>query len=245
MTGYSQDLAYIHDAGFSDFALQAAPGLLSLLRRHRIANGLVVDLGCGSGIWARELLRAGYAVLGVDISPSMIKLARRNAPGAKFQAASLLSARLPVCDAVTSIGECLNYCFDRTNSRDRLRQFFRSLYKSLRPGGVFVFDILEPGQLLKDALRRNFRQGPDWAVFAESQEDHKRKVLIRRITAFRRVGKLYRRSEETHRLRLYKASELTRDLKRSGFNVQILRGYGRFRFSEGHLAFVARKPFSR
>src|SRR5229473_3534632 len=127
MTGYSQDLAYIHDAGFSDFALGAAPGLLSILRRNRIPSGLVVDLGCGSGVWARELLRSGYDVLGVDISPSMIKLASRNAPGAKFQTASLLSARPPRCNAVTSIGECLNYCFDQTNSRDRLRLFFRHL----------------------------------------------------------------------------------------------------------------------
>ena len=245
MTGYSQDLAYIHDAGFSDFALQAAPGLLSILRRNRIANGLVVDLGCGSGVWARELLRTGYDVLGVDISPSMINLARQKAPGAKFQTASLLSAGLPRCEGVTSIGECLNYCFDPTNTRDRLRRFFRSLYESLRPGGVFVFDVLEPGQLVKGAVRRNFKQGPDWFVFAESQEDPKQNILIRRITAFRKFGKLYRRSEETHRLRLYKSSELTQDLKRAGFNVQVLRGYGRFRFSAGHLAFVARKPFSR
>ncbi|PYT31420.1 MAG: class I SAM-dependent methyltransferase [Acidobacteria bacterium] len=242
MTGYSQDLAYIHDAGFSDFALRAAPGLFSILRRNQIPNGLVADLGCGSGVWARELLRAGYDVLGVDISPAMIKLARRKAPGAKFRTGSLLSVRLPRCDAVTSIGECLNYCFDQTNSKHRLRQFFRRLHQSLRAGGVFVFDVLEPGQLTKGAVRKNFMQGPDWAVFAESQEDQKRKILSRRITAFRRFGKLYRRSQETHRQRLYKASELTQELKRAGFNVQMLRGYGRFRFSDGHLVFAARKP---
>ncbi|PYT08217.1 MAG: class I SAM-dependent methyltransferase [Acidobacteria bacterium] len=242
MTGYSQDLAYIHDAGFSDFALGAAPGLLSILRRNRITKGLVVDLGCGSGVWARDLLRAGYEVLGVDISPSMIKLAWRKTLGAKFRTGSLWSVRLPRCDAVTSIGGCLNYCFDQTNSRDRLPRFSRHLFESLRPGGVFVFDVLEPGQLDKGTVRRNFRQGPDWAVFAESQEDRKRRILNRRITAFRRVGKLYRRSEETHRLRLYKASELAQDLKLAGFDVQILRGYGRFRLSAGHLVFVARKP---
>ena len=105
-----------------------------------------------------------------------------------------------------------------------------------------MFDVLEPGQLTKGAVRKNFMQGPDWAVFAESQEDQKRKILSRRITAFRRFGKLYRRSQETHRQRLYKASELTQELKRAGFNVQMLRGYGRFRFSDGHLVFAARKP---
>lgn len=34
MPGYREDLAYIHDSGFSDFVLSAAPGLLHILRRH-------------------------------------------------------------------------------------------------------------------------------------------------------------------------------------------------------------------
>src|SRR5262245_26473393 len=65
---YREDLAYIHDVGFSAFALQAAPGLLALLRRGGVTQGLVVDLGCGTGLWAAELLRAGYQVLGVDVA---------------------------------------------------------------------------------------------------------------------------------------------------------------------------------
>jgi len=72
--GYRRDLAWIHDAGFSGYALGAAPGLLRMLRRHGIAGGLVVDLGCGSGRWARELTGAGYQVLGLDQSPDMILL---------------------------------------------------------------------------------------------------------------------------------------------------------------------------
>jgi trans-aconitate methyltransferase len=59
MKGYREDLAYIHDQGFGDFARKAAPGLLAMLRRGGIRSGLVVDLGCGPGHWARELLRKG------------------------------------------------------------------------------------------------------------------------------------------------------------------------------------------
>ncbi len=61
---YKADLAYIHDVGFSQFAQHAAAGLLDILRRARITRGRVVDLGCGSGIWAAELIDAGYDVLG-------------------------------------------------------------------------------------------------------------------------------------------------------------------------------------
>ena len=83
MRGYREDLTYIHDSGFSDFALAAAPGLLEILRRHGVNAGVVVDLGCGSGRWAHELTRAGYAVGGVDQSSAMIRIARQAAPRAR------------------------------------------------------------------------------------------------------------------------------------------------------------------
>jgi hypothetical protein len=60
--------------------------------------------------------------------------------------------------------------------------------------------------------------------------------------SFRRVGKLYRRSEETHCLRLYAGAELLAELTRAGFAARLLGGYGRFRFSPGHVGFLARKP---
>jgi SAM-dependent methyltransferase len=74
---YAPDLAAIHDAGFGGFARDAAPGLLRRLRRAGIRDGLVVDIGCGSGIWARALTDAGYDVLGVDVSEAMLQIARR------------------------------------------------------------------------------------------------------------------------------------------------------------------------
>ena len=74
---YQNDLAYIHDTGFGGFARGSAPGLLSLFRQSGITEGVVVDLGCGSGLWARALADSGYEVIGVDISPAMIELARQ------------------------------------------------------------------------------------------------------------------------------------------------------------------------
>ena len=138
---YSADLAYIHDVGFGDFARGAAPGVLPLLRRKGIRDGLVVELGCGSGIWARELLRAGYRMLGVDISAAMTALARKNSPGAKFVTASYLDTKLPSCSAVTALGECFNYAFDLSNGFRGLQRLFRKIHKALVPGGIFIFDV--------------------------------------------------------------------------------------------------------
>ena len=105
MSRYRQDLAYINDAGFSDFATGATPGVLAILRREGVRTGLVVDLGCGGGHWAGALGQEGYDVLGVDLSPAQINLARARAPRARFATGSLLSAKIPACDAVTAIGE--------------------------------------------------------------------------------------------------------------------------------------------
>jgi SAM-dependent methyltransferase len=239
---YAEDLAYIHDVGHGDFARLAAPGLLDILRRSGITDGLVVDLGCGSGIWARELRRAGYEVLGIDISAAMINLARKHVPEGRFRQESFLKARLPPCVAVTSIGECLNYLFDRHNSTKELGRLFSRIFDALRGGGVLVFDILEPGQVGGSQPRRSFREGDDWAVLVQVEEDAAQHLLTRRITSFRQVGQLYRRSEEVHRVRLYRSAELAGTLQRIGFRVRRMRGYDAFRFRRGHMAFAARKP---
>ncbi len=241
MTAYDRDLAYIHDTGFTSFARNAAPGLLRLLRQNRVRDGLVVDVGCGSGVWAGELCQRGYAVLGIDISAHMIRLARRQAPSAKFRTASFMSAELPPCDAVTAIGECVNYAFDPRSGKAALAGFFHRAYGSLRPGGVLIFDIVEP-RVTDHAPRKKFVEGDDWAILLDVREDRKQHMLTRRIVSFRRVGKFYRRSEETHCLRLYAGAELLAELIRAGFAARLLGGYGRFRFSPGHVGFLARKP---
>ena len=233
MQGYREDLAYIHDAGFRDYALNAAPGLLQILRNNGVTEGLVVDLGCGSGRWAAELNRAGYRVLGVDQSPAMIRLARKIAPDSKFKTASLLRATLPHCDAITSIGECLNYCFDEKNSRQELLSLFERAHRALRPGGVLVFDIAEPNRIPRSIPQTKWIEGDDWSLFVSTSGDRVHNTLQREIVCFRKLGRQYRRSQETHNLRLYRTSDLIRDLARCGFAARRIRGYGAFRFPPG------------
>lgn len=242
MQAYAEDLAYIHDVGHGDFARQAAPALLKMLRRHGLTGGRVVDLGCGSGIWAETLTRAGYTVLGVDISPAMIALARKRVPAAEFRVGSFLKLKLPRCVAVTAIGEIVNYLFDEANSQAALTGLFRRIYHALAPGGLLIFDMLQPGHGGRTGVQRKWREGDDWAVLVEIEEDREQSQLTRRITSFRRVGKLYRRSYEEHRQRLYWSAELAADLRRMGFQVEWLRGYGPTRFAGSQVALVARKP---
>lgn len=241
MRAYDEDLAYVHDAGFGDFARAVAPGVLAILRRAGVAGGLVVDLGCGSGIWARRLVDAGYGVLGVDVSAAMLAIARERVPEARFRQASFLDAELPPARAVTALGECLNYLFDERHGDAALARLFARIHASLEPGGVFVFDVIGPGYAAgRD--RRGFTRGEDWAVLFEVEEDEARRELTRRITTFRKAGELYRRAEEVHRLRLFAAGELAAALRQVGFRARRVRGFARYRFAHAaHVGFVARR----
>jgi SAM-dependent methyltransferase len=238
---YGDDLAYIHDAGFGQFAREAGPVLVDALRKGRITEGLVVDLGCGSGILSGLLMGLGYRVLGIDISEHMVAMARKHVPGGQFRVESLLSAELPHCVAVAAVGECLNYVFDPANTRPNLVRLLRRIHSALEPGGLFILDMAEPGRGRGHGRERTYVEGKDWAVLVTNEEDIRHRVLTKRITSFRLVGELYRRDHEIHRQRLIARSELTRQLRDIGFRVRLLRGYGALRFAAGHAGLIARK----
>lgn len=240
--GYRKDLAYIHDVGYGGFALNNAAGFLRHLRDCGVESGCVVDLGCGSGLWARALVDAGYSVVGIDQSSAMIALSRDRVPEGVFHRGSYLTARIPPCDAVTSIGECLGYLFDESNNLRNLERLFRRVYEALRPGGVFLFDMAAPGRVAGSV--RNYRYGEDWAILHGSEEDQKTGILTRHIVTFRKVGRFYRRDEETHRLKLYKREVLLGALRRVGFRARTVRDYGGPPFPKGLVGYLARKPKS-
>lgn len=241
MEAYGRDLAHVHDMGHGDFARDAAPGVLGLLRRAGIHEGLVVDLGCGSGIWAAALVDAGYDVIGVDQSAALLEIARERAPCARFAHASMLDVKLPPCSAVTALGECFSYALDRRAGRPALAIMLRRIAAALRPGGMLVFDVLTPGSE-PEAGRRTWSEGPDWLLCLDAREDIDAGTLTRRIAVFRPENDHYRRSDELHRLWLYSRGEALADLDAAGLRASTLTGYGRrVRFRRGHIGFAAIK----
>lgn len=236
---YQEDLAYIHHTGFGDFSRQAGPELLRLLRAAGIRRGTLVDLGCGSGIWAGLASGNGFKVTGVDQSAAMVRLAKRVAPRAKFVRSSMHNFKLPPCDAVTSIGEALSYLGPSERSLGRLESLFARVADCLRPGGMFLFDaMIREGRQLK---YRNWRAGEDWAVLFEVEEDARQCLLTRRNVSFRKVGSLWRRSEELHHVQLYTRPQILRALRRAGFTARASRSYGDFQLLPRRLAFLARR----
>jgi SAM-dependent methyltransferase len=237
---YREALAYIHDAGYGDVARDAASRLLDELAHVGHRDGTVVDLGCGSGILARQLGDAGYRVVGIDVSNAMVALARTRAPDAELRVGSFVSADLPACVAVTAIGEVLNYCFDSANDDRARADLFRRVHAALVPRGLFLFDVAGR-QRANLGTQRTFAEGADWAVLVETELDREARVLSRTITSFRKAGTLYRRDVEVHRLTLVDAAEALESLRAIGFEAQAIPNYGAVRLPEGVTAFLCLK----
>lgn len=215
---YRDDLAYIHHHGFSEFAESAAPFLVKTLTNATF----VVEIGCGSGILARELTRAGFDVLGFDASPSMIALARETAPDARFAVGSFDEIDIPPCDAIVAMGEVLNY-----GTFAQVQRFIARVRCNM-----LLFDIAERGSYPPYDERRT--GGDDWSVIAIKQSDGTH--LTRRVLTFLENG---RRDEEVHHLELYDHDAMLALLREHGFRVRTRRSYGTRRLPKGHTLYLA------
>jgi SAM-dependent methyltransferase len=241
MPDYGADLAAIHDAGYSDAARLGARRLVAELDRSGIEDGVVVDLGCGSGVSSRVLSDAGYDVLGIDPSPAMLELAREHAPRALFKLGTATDAALPSCVAVAALGEPLNYVDgdDPADGEGTLEQVFARVHDALVPGGLFAFDLAGPDRGAPRQAVRSFEEDEGWAVLVESVQTGQ--LLRKRIIAFRNGPAGWQRTEEQHTQRLHPVGEVLERLRDAGFRARSVIGWDGTRERPGHSAFVARR----
>lgn len=231
MSFYPADLARIHDEGFGDFALAAACELLKRLP----GPSHVVELGCGTGIGAEVLLAAGHRVTGIDLSPDMLAIARDRAPGAELRQGSIWDAELPACEAVTAIGEVINYAADERAGERLLPALFARVHDALAAGGVFLFDFATPG---RGGREPHIQTGDGWRIESVAVEDTATQTLERRMM----IEGGGERREEIHRLRLYERETVRECLEGPGFTSEALDRYCEFGFWPGYAAFAAVKP---
>jgi hypothetical protein len=143
---------------------------------------------------------------------------------------------------VTAIGECVNYLFDASHSLDALVDLFQRVRDALDDRGVFLFDAAGPGRAGATGHTSGYTDGGDWLVAYSAEEHDVAQTLVRRITSFRRDGAAYRRTDETHTLRLLPPGEIRDALQRIGFRVEVLDGYGETKLPHGWSGFLA-TPF--
>jgi SAM-dependent methyltransferase len=126
----------------------------SLLQRGGVDKGEVLELGCGTGKHAEQLVRLGYSLHGIDLSPSMVEIARRRTSSERirFDVGDARSVRLNrVFDAAISLFHVASY---QTTNED-LAGMLATAAVHLKTGGLFVFDFwYGPGVLTDPPTER-------------------------------------------------------------------------------------------
>ena len=224
---YGAEQARIHDSAFGVLAATAATDVLDLVRAGSHDRGLVVDLGCGSGILAGVVIDAGYDALGVDISSDMVTLARDRAPTGDFRVGSLHDLAIPDgCIAVCATGEALNYATDPSAGLDAFRQLAQRAFEALATRGVFVFDVSGPGRAGASRVMHRFHRYDQWCLGMVAIESDDSSRLDRAISIFTvEADGRYRRSDEHHVQSLFDPTTLVTVLGDIGYEVEVLDNY--------------------
>lgn len=180
--------------------------LTGLLRDYGCREGLVLELGCGTGALTRLLAQAGYDMIGLDSSPDMLSIAReRQAEGGteilylqqdmrEFELYGTVAAVVSLCDSMNYITEY-----------KELVQVFRLVNNYLDPGGYFIFDLNTPykyRELLADNTFAENRE--DCSFIWENTYDDETELNEYALTLFvRGEDGRYERFEEFHYQKAY------------------------------------------
>jgi SAM-dependent methyltransferase len=236
---YRHDLALVHHRGFGFHADGCAPDLIELLAPVRARDGLVLEIGCGSGLLTRHLVDAGCRVLATDASPAMLELARETAPGAEaFATLRLPDDPVPDCDAVVGVGHPLNYLPDEAS----IERALAALARALRPDGVFATDLEDVEWATARAdVHEQSRLGDDWAIITH-YENPTPDRYVRDITTFvRNDDGTRRRGHERHDNVLLDVAAVPPLLAGEGVAAEARRSFGRHDLMVGLYAIVGTK----
>lgn len=241
---YQHDLALIHDRGYGFHGDRCAPGILDLLAPVRdLPDGLVLELGCGSGALTRHLLAAGLRVIATDASPDMLALAR-DALGASadLRRLTLPGDPLPPADAVVSVGHVLSYLPDAS----AVEMALAAAADALRPGGVLAIDILDLDYGQIRAGERPFAMvEADWAIITEFSAPAPDR-FVRDATTFVPDGAgAWRRGHERHENVLVDTSALPALLAAHGVRAEVGTAFGAAALPPGLRSVTGRKDLYR
>src|SRR6266850_4574041 len=115
-----------------------------LVGRGILPGAEILDAGCGTGRYSRELARRGYIVHGVDLSPELIEVAEGEVGdrtgGVSFAVADILAPPTVRYAAIL----CRGVLNDITDD-DRRDAVFAAFARTLRPNGALILDVREWG----------------------------------------------------------------------------------------------------
>ncbi len=221
---YRRDLALIHHLGFGFHADDCAPGVLALLEPVRERNGLVVELGCGSGLLTRYLVDAGHHVIATDASPAMLGIARETAPDAEeIRRLTLPEDPIPEGDAIVSIGHVLSYLPDE----ESIERALVAAADALRPGGVFAIDLCDLSWTEGRADQHAMGWAQDtWAIVTETSVPSPDRYVRQMAIFTRNEDGTWRRDDERHDNVMVDTSKIPALLAAHGVDARVGTSFG-------------------
>ncbi|MEZ8219072.1 Methyltransferase domain-containing protein [Candidatus Fervidibacteria bacterium JGI MDM2 SSWTFF-3-K9] len=196
----------------------------------------VLELACGTGTIALEFALRGCEVVGVDISPGMVQVAREKAKKlgltkkTRFYVQDISELDLPdeaTFDLALCLFDSLNYITDP----DRLSQVFVRTLPHIRPGGYFVFDLnselaLRENLFDQDNLSVDEEKTPIYYFWRSQYYEGKRLCRVDMWFAVKDERGDWLRFKEVHWQRAYSIEEVREMAEKAGWEwVKVLDAY--------------------
>lgn len=185
-------------------------------------KNLVVDLGCGTGTLTQMLYEAGYDMIGVDNSEEMLSVAmeKRERQGSEIL---YLLQDMRDLELYSTVGTVISIC-DSVNyilEEDELLTVFKLVNNYLYPGGLFLFDfntVFKYEEVIGDVTIAENRE--DCSFIWENYYHREEEINEYDLTVFvQEEDGRFRKFEENHYQRGYRAETICRLLKEAGLEV--------------------------
>lgn len=204
--------------------------LIGLLNEYGIHDGLVLDLGCGTGNMTELLAHSGYDMIGIDNAEEMLEIAMRKREESghdilyllqdmrEFELYGTVKAIVSVCDSINYITE-----------EDELLEVFRLVNNYLDPKGIFIFDFNTVYKYSEVLGNQTIAEDRDECSFIwdnyyyedEQINEYELSLFIKETDT-----DLYRKYQETHFQKAYDLETIKGLIERSG--LEYITAYDAF-----------------
>ena len=221
--------------------------LKELLKEYGVQDGLVLDLGCGTGTMTELLAADGYDMIGVDNSEEMLAEAMEKRVESGHDILYLLQDMQEfelygTVRAVVSVCDSLNYITEE----EELQHVFALVNNYLDPHGIFLFDmntVYKYQTMIGDAtIAENREEG---SFIWENSHDEEAGINTYELALFiPREGGLYDKTEEAHYQRADPQEKIKELIQNAG--MELLAVYDAYTMEppkedSGRLTFVVRE----
>ena len=184
----------------------------------------ILELACGTANISCQMVKRGLSVDASDVSEEMLKIAASKAfcPNL-FQ--HNMTALLPAAryDLAVLLFDSINYLREEQD----ILKLFNNVYNTLNENGMFIFDITTPKNCEQnfDGFV-NLQDTKEEYLIHQSDFDAKNFIQTSQLTFFVKKGFLYSRSDEIHKQRIYRVSEMMKLIEQTNFKLKKINSIG-------------------